>query len=156
MLLTHSIMNVDWVLPELQYFTNTASVTLYHSPWLELCSCGHWEYGTESVKINLNHCAGTRFNLKGYSIDWNDWNQTVVWHHWLIIEKKKGCQSSNHSSKYLPLCSSEERKSYWFATTWGWGNDDIIFMFGWSIPLTGWWLILTQAPPVVLPKANTL
>jgi len=24
---------------------------------------------------------------------------------------------SNRSSKYLPLCSAEERKSYWFATT---------------------------------------
>jgi len=38
---------------------------------------------------------------------------------------------SNRSSKYLPLCSSEEINSYRFATTWGWGAT----IFGCSIPL---------------------
>ncbi len=28
------------------------------------------------------------------------------------------------SSKYLPLCSAEQRNSYRFGTTWGWVNDD--------------------------------
>ncbi len=40
------------------------------------------------------------------------------------------------SSKYLPLCSAEQRHSYRFGTTWGWVNDDSIFIFGWTIPLT--------------------
>ncbi len=40
------------------------------------------------------------------------------------------------SSKYLPLCSAEQRKSYRFGTTWGWVNDDRIFIFGWTIPLS--------------------
>ncbi len=39
------------------------------------------------------------------------------------------------SSKYLPLCSAEQRHSYRFGTTWGWVNDDRIFIFGWTIPL---------------------
>ncbi len=39
------------------------------------------------------------------------------------------------SSKYLPLCSAEKRNSYRFVTTWGWVNDDTIFIFGWTIPL---------------------
>ncbi len=39
------------------------------------------------------------------------------------------------SSKYLPLCSAEQRNSYRFGTTWRWVNDDIIFIFGWTIPL---------------------
>ncbi len=39
------------------------------------------------------------------------------------------------SSEYLPLCSAEQRHSYRFGTTWGWVNDDRIFIFGWSIPL---------------------
>ncbi len=39
------------------------------------------------------------------------------------------------SSKYLPLCSAEQRNSYRFGTTWGWVNDDRIFIFGWTIPL---------------------
>jgi len=40
-----------------------------------------------------------------------------------------------HSSKYLRLCSTEERNSYRFGTAWGWVNDDNIFIFGWTIPL---------------------
>ncbi len=40
------------------------------------------------------------------------------------------------SSKYLPLCLAEQRNSYRFGTTWGWVNDDRIFIFGWTIPLT--------------------
>ncbi len=38
------------------------------------------------------------------------------------------------SSKYLPLCSAEQRHSYRFGTTWGWVNDDRIFIFGWTSP----------------------
>jgi len=58
-----------------------------------------------------------------------------------IVEKKKYygsqlCQSSIRSSKYLHLCSAEERNSKRFATAWGWVNDDRIFIFGWSIPLS--------------------
>ncbi len=41
------------------------------------------------------------------------------------------------SSEYLPLCSAEQRNSYRFGTTWGWVNDDRIFIFGWTIPLSG-------------------
>ncbi len=41
----------------------------------------------------------------------------------------------SHSSEYLPLCSAEQRHSYRFGTTWGWVNDDTIFIFGWTIPL---------------------
>ncbi len=47
------------------------------------------------------------------------------------------------SLKYLPLCSAEQRHSYRFGTTWGWVNDDTIFIFEWTIPLKGnalgWW-----------------
>ncbi len=34
------------------------------------------------------------------------------------------------SSKYLPLCSAEQRNSYRFGTTWGWVNDDRIIILG--------------------------
>ncbi len=36
------------------------------------------------------------------------------------------------SSKYLPLCLTEQRHLYRFGTTWEWV---IIFIFGWTIPL---------------------
>ncbi len=52
------------------------------------------------------------------------------------------------SSKYLPLCSAEQRNSYRFGTTWGWVNDDRIYIFGWTIPLTAVaeasWLMLSS------------
>ncbi len=40
------------------------------------------------------------------------------------------------SSKYLPLCSAEQRHSYRFGTTWGWVNGDRIFIFGCTVPLS--------------------
>ncbi len=40
------------------------------------------------------------------------------------------------SSEYLPLRSAEQKKSDRFRTTWGWVNDDRIFIFGWTIPLS--------------------
>ncbi len=40
-----------------------------------------------------------------------------------------------HFSEYLPLWWAEQRHSYRFGTTWGWVNDDRIFIFGWTIPL---------------------
>ncbi len=44
------------------------------------------------------------------------------------------------SSEYLPLCLAEQRNSYRFGTTWGWVNDDRIFIFGWTIPLSLAWV----------------
>ncbi len=49
------------------------------------------------------------------------------------------------SSKYLPLCSEEQRHSYRFGTTWGWVNDDRIFIFGWTIPLSRWGIFVEIA-----------
>ncbi len=37
--------------------------------------------------------------------------------------------------KYLNLCSQDERRSYGFGTTWGWVINDIIFIFGSTVPL---------------------
>ncbi len=39
------------------------------------------------------------------------------------------------SSKYLPLFTAEQRNLYRFGTTWGWVNNDRIFIFGLTIPL---------------------
>ncbi len=38
--------------------------------------------------------------------------------------------------KYLNLCSEDERRSYRFEITRGWVINDIIFIFGWTIPLS--------------------
>ncbi len=57
------------------------------------------------------------------------------------------------SSKYLPLCSAEQRHSYRFETTWGWVNDDRIFIFGWTIPLSVFWI---RIRPAGKPQCTTL
>jgi len=44
-----------------------------------------------------------------------------------VLDSQLGYQ---HSSKYLLLFSTEERNSYWVGTTWGWVNDNRIFIFG--------------------------
>ncbi len=57
-------------------------------------------------------------------------NQTVDGPHWLLeYEEIK-------IPKYL-LCSTEEINLYRVETTWGWVNDDRIFTFGWTTPLSG-------------------
>ncbi len=38
--------------------------------------------------------------------------------------------------RYLNLCSKDEQMSYGFGTKWGWEMNDIISIFGWTIPLT--------------------
>ncbi len=43
---------------------------------------------------------------------------------------------SESSQKYLNLGSEDEQRSYGFGTTWGRVINDIIFFFGWTIPLT--------------------
>ncbi len=51
------------------------------------------------------------------------------------------------SSEYLPLCSAEQTHSYRFGSTWGWVNDDRIFIFGCTVPLRS--LILFVSPAQV-------
>ncbi len=50
--------------------------------------------------------------------------------------------SKHHSSNFVLLHSTKERKSYRFETTWGWVNDYTFFIFGWTIPLIGFLVML--------------
>ncbi len=68
-------------------------------------------------------------------------NRAVLGHHWvffiptMVVNGAPKQPGYKLSSAYLPLCSAEQRHSYRFGTTWGWVNDDTIFIFGWTIPL---------------------
>ncbi len=71
------------------------------------------------------------------------YNQAVLGHHWLVGKiQDYGSQRLPEllcfpqTSEYLPLCSAEQRHSYRFGTTWGWVNDERIFIFGWTVPLS--------------------
>ncbi len=63
------------------------------------------------------------------------WRKFVIRLFWDTIDLKI-LLCFPHSSKYLPLCS-EQTHSYRFGSIWRWVNDDRIFIFGWTIPLTG-------------------
>ncbi len=47
----------------------------------------------------------------------------------------QNCSVSHILQNIFLLCSAEQRHSYRFGNTWGWVNDDRIFIFGWTIPL---------------------
>ncbi len=47
----------------------------------------------------------------------------------------EGQRALGFHHKYLNLCSEDERRFYGFGLTWGWGINDRIFIFGWTIPL---------------------
>ncbi len=47
----------------------------------------------------------------------------------------EGQRALRFHQKYLNLCSEDERRSSGFGTTWGRTINDIIFIFGWTIPL---------------------
>ncbi len=88
---------------------------------------------------NLYECLCSAEHKGRYSEECG--NRAVLGHHWLFFfpnmevngaPKQPGYKLS---SKYLPLCSAEQRHSYRFGTTWGWVNDDRILIFGWTIPL---------------------
>ncbi len=66
-------------------------------------------------------------------------NRAVLGHHWLPLYffsyyGSQWCPKTAllpTSSKYLPLCSAEQRNWNYLR----WVNDDRIFIFGWTIPL---------------------
>ncbi len=60
------------------------------------------------------------------------------------------------SSEYLPLCSAEQRHSYRVGTTWGCVNDDRSFIFGWTIPLTAVFSLLSSCHWVLLSSCKKM
>ncbi len=73
---------------------------------------------------------------------WRMWETEQFWctidYHSIYFSYygSQWCPKNSLVTNFLPLCSAEQRHSYRFGTTWGWVNDDSIFIFGWIIPLT--------------------
>jgi len=67
------------------------------------------------------------------------WRMSVTKQLWgsidLEVNGNQKLFSNPYSSKYLPVCSTEEIHLYRFWTTLGWVNDYRILIFGWVIPL---------------------
>ncbi len=84
------------------------------------------------VDSNLYECVCSEHKGR-YSEEWGKQSSILS----LTMEVNGAPKQPDYklSSKYLPLCS-EQTHSYRFGSTWGWVNDDRIFIFGWTIPLT--------------------
>ncbi len=50
--------------------------------------------------------------------------------------RSQWCPKTAWLQTFFKISSAEQRNSYRFGTTWGWVNDDRIFIFGWTIPLS--------------------
>ncbi len=64
--------------------------------------------------------------------------QAIDFHRWKKYYESQWLPPAvwlQHSSEYPFLCSADEKNSYRCGTTWGWVNNDRIFIFGWTIPL---------------------
>ncbi len=44
-------------------------------------------------------------------------------------------RSVSHILQHIFLCVQLNKNIHMFGTTWGWVNDDTIFIFGWTISL---------------------
>ncbi len=54
----------------------------------------------------------------------------------VVLLSMKDQKALGFHQKYLNLCSKDEWSTYRFEMTWWWVINDIIFIFGWTIPLT--------------------
>ncbi len=92
------------------------------------------------VAPNLYECLCSAEHKGRYSEEWGKQNSsgaplTSIVFFFPTMEVNGAPKQPGYklSSKYLPLCSAEQRHSYRFGTTWGWVNDTI-FIFGWTVP----------------------
>ncbi len=96
------------------------------------------------VVPNLYECVCSAEHKGGYSEEWGKQSSsgaplTSIVFFFPTMEVNGAPKQHGYKlySKYLHLCSAEQRHSYRLGTTWGWVNDDRIFIFGWTIPLSG-------------------
>ncbi len=85
------------------------------------------------VVPNLYECVCSAEHKGRYSEEWG--TQSSIFSPTMEVNGAPKQPDYKLSSKYLPLCSAEQRNSYRFGSTWEWVNDDRIFIFGWTVPL---------------------
>ncbi len=87
------------------------------------------KYSRSIVKLQLNHWRHMDYftDVLATFLDLGP----LQWHCGLWRVSKL-----SDSSKYLHLCWEDERRSCGFVTTLGWVINDIIFIFGWTNPLS--------------------
>ncbi len=100
---------------------------------LFLFSLGTKKYFRRFIKLRFNHwCHMDYFN--------NVLTNFLGLECGSCVAVYGGSESSQISSKYLNLCSADERRSYGFGTTWGW----VIKLYSDSIILWPWILVKMQ------------
>ncbi len=84
------------------------------------------------VVPNLYECVCSAEHKGRYSEEWG--KQSSIFSPTMEVNGAPKQPDYKLSSEYLPLCS-EQTHSYRFGSTWGWVNDDRIFIFGWTVSL---------------------
>jgi len=82
----------------------------------------------QKSKLNL-------FNIKAIESLQKIWTKPLNSYGLILASKwwsTGGQKALGFHQKDLHLCSEDEWKSWGFGTTWGWVNDDRIFIFGWT------------------------
>ncbi len=97
--------------------------------WIKFVFFAYKKYSRSFVKLRLNPWCHMDYFTDLFT---TFLNLDRVW----TLAVYAGSESSQVPSKYLNLCSEDERRSYGFETTSGWVINDRIFIFGWTNPLS--------------------
>ncbi len=78
----------------------------------------------------MPHCTAHSCSLSTWCPCYIFWTLIVV----IFLLSIEGQRALRFNQNHLNLCSEDVRRSYGFRT-WGWVNNDRIFIFGWTKPL---------------------
>ncbi len=96
----------------------------------------HIKYSRSFIKLRLNHWCHIRHQTILTMSFLPVWALNVL----VVLLSIEGQKAFGFHQKYLNLCSEDEQRSYGFGTRWGWVIYDKIFIFGWTIPLTRYFM----------------
>ncbi len=119
--------NVSWYSHECTLKTDTEEKKLLNEVIIFVFFANK-KYSSSFITLRLNHWCHMDY--------YNDvlipfWALNVS----VVLLSMQGQKALGFHQKYLILCSEDERSSYGFGTTWGWGINDRIFIFGWTMSL---------------------
>ncbi len=127
---SEGILFQPWKDVNTQHFLNSSPPTLIWSPIWFVCWTKKADSASWLVRSPVNQTPG-----EGSIIALFFFLEYYKYFDFMSIKfKSVGPKTDSHCankknnfSKYLFLCSTEERKHYLFGMTWGWINDDRIF-----------------------------
>ncbi len=144
-----------WLQKGSKYISKTVHVTSVAQ--LQFCDATRILFlHKENKNYLLNHSSPPSYHFREHILialqNWS-WATDVTWtvlpiyllHFWtwenfscVPLLSMEAQIALRFHKKYLNLCFEDEQRFYGFGTTWGWVIDDIIFILGWTNPLSYW------------------